>query len=356
VTLTTIGDIGQANLTEQTNAAVTWETASDWDAATVQENTAHAAYGDLPGAATVQMGWPENDLGGSSLLMFHPLHDATGTSAIEDASGSGNDGSTINDDSGLGATGLYNSTSWDFDGSNDYYQVPYNSWDLGGDWTLHFMLDGNFAPNTSWSPFIGNRPSTDINTWVGSDQLWDLRGGVSDYRDVGTYEDGNWHVFTVKRESGTHYTYVDGADKVNHGGSSTTDDGSPYRVGEDRNGNYGSGRLANHRLYTRAQTDTEIARLADDLTSGVLETATKSMQSSKPNLENLSYSLNGQDITVKAIGSPGSGSEEIVSQTLDGATSYSLSWSSTHTDFRVRLEFSTTDVTTSPTLSAVTLT
>lgn len=90
--------------------------------------------------------------------------------------------------------------------------------------------------------------------------------------------------------------------------------------------------------------------------SGDLETATKSFASSKtPDLQNLSYSLNGESITLDVIGSPGTASEEIVSQTLDGSTSYSLSWSSSHTDFRIKVNLDTTDPTISPTFDAVSL-
>jgi len=92
------------------------------------------------------------------------------------------------------------------------------------------------------------------------------------------------------------------------------------------------------------------------LDAGSLTTATKSFSSTQnPNLQNLQYSLNGQSITADIIGSPGTPSEETVTQTLGGATSYPLTWSNAHTDFRVRPTLSTSDPTVTPTISRIEL-
>lgn len=106
-------------------------------------------------------------------------------------------------------------------------------------------------------------------------------------------------------------------------------------------------------------TDTE--QWNDDITalqasSGNLTTATKSfINPQEPNFQNLSYSLNGESADLVAIGSPGSGSEEEQSASLDGSTSFTLSWSQSHTDFRVRFEPSTSDQSSSPILQTVQL-
>jgi hypothetical protein len=68
--------------------------------------------------------------------------------------------------------------------------------------------------------------------------------------------------------------------------------------------------------------------------SGTLTTATKSFGDSEtPNLANLDYDLNGGGIDLTVIGSP-SGTAESHTVTLDGSASYSLSWSSSHSNFR----------------------
>jgi hypothetical protein len=89
---------------------------------------------------------------------------------------------------------------------------------------------------------------------------------------------------------------------------------------------------------------------------GVYRTGTQSYGSPQtPDLGSLSYSLNGGSGSIDVIGSPGTASEETVTQSLDGGTTYSLSWGSAHTDFRIRVT-ATNDGTAEPTVSAVSLT
>lgn len=91
-------------------------------------------------------------------------------------------------------------------------------------------------------------------------------------------------------------------------------------------------------------------------TTGSIETATKSFATDvQPDLSGLTYSLNGGSMSVDVIGSPGTGSEETVTQTLDGSSSYSLSWSNSHTDFRIKVNFTAADRDSNQTFSAVTL-
>lgn len=75
---------------------------------------------------------------------------------------------------------------------------------------------------------------------------------------------------------------------------------------------------------------------------GFLMTATKSFSSTvSPDLTDLIYTLNGETITLDVIGSPGTASEEVVSQTLDGSSGFTLTWSNTHSDFRIKANLST---------------
>jgi hypothetical protein len=85
--------------------------------------------------------------------------------------------------------------------------------------------------------------------------------------------------------------------------------------------------------------------------SGSLTTVEKSFSSpQKPDLTGLVYTLNSQSITVDVVGSTGTASEERVSVTLDGATQYELSWSNSHTDFRLEYSLSTSDTSQTPTV------
>jgi len=72
--------------------------------------------------------------------------------------------------------------------------------------------------------------------------------------------------------------------------------------------------------------------------TGNLLTATKSYPTDvKPDLRSLEYSLNGGSIELTVIGSPETASEEQVSQSLGGANEYDLSWTESHSDFRVKI-------------------
>lgn len=110
---------------------------------------------------------------------------------------------------------------------------------------------------------------------------------------------------------------------------------------------YLDGGLAHMRIYDRVLSQSEIQAYIDAATGGSLTTASKSFSSGKqPDLQNLVYSLNGGSVDIDVIWSPGTASEEIVnSGTLDGTqTGVTLTWSSNHTNFRVRPNLSTPGV------------
>lgn len=90
--------------------------------------------------------------------------------------------------------------------------------------------------------------------------------------------------------------------------------------------------------------------------SGTLTTIEKSFSTPQtPDLTGLSYTLNGESISVDVVGSPGTASEEIVTQSLGGASSYDLAWNASHSDFEVVFNLSTADDQTTPTVDDLTL-
>lgn len=90
--------------------------------------------------------------------------------------------------------------------------------------------------------------------------------------------------------------------------------------------------------------------------SGSLTTIEKSYSSPQtPDLSGLVYTLNGETISVDVVGSPGEAGEEIVTQSLAGATSYDLTWSNAHTDFEVVFNLSTVDDSVTPEVDDLTL-
>jgi hypothetical protein len=136
--------------------------------------------------------------------------------------------------------------------------------------------------------------------------------------------------------------------RPHHWGVRHKNDGDP--------GNFFYGRMEYGMVFDTWLSDSEITDLFNAGTQGSLTTATKSFtQNQQPDLQNLSYSLNGESITLDVIGSPGTGSEETVSQTLDGSTSYTLTWAAGHTDFRVQVNIDTTSEETTPSFSGVEL-
>ena len=91
--------------------------------------------------------------------------------------------------------------------------------------------------------------------------------------------------------------------------------------------------------------------------SGSLTTVEQSFGSPQtPDLTGLVYTLNGETIQVDVVGSPGDAGEETQSVTLDGASSYDLTWSSAHTDFEVVFNLSTADDSQTPVVDDLTLT
>lgn len=90
--------------------------------------------------------------------------------------------------------------------------------------------------------------------------------------------------------------------------------------------------------------------------SGSLTTVARSFPSPQtPDLSGLVYTLNTQSISVNVVGSPGTASEEIVTQSLGGASSYGLTWTSAHTDFEVVFSLSTADTSQTPQVDDLTL-
>jgi hypothetical protein len=357
------------SLTENTGTGtLTWDSAAEWDAAASEAGVVHEAYGDLPGADVVQLGYPSTDRGGSALNWFFPFYEDSGTTA-DDVSPFNTDGDYQGPT--LGQTGLHNQDTPSFDGSDDtgeaasgritdnssftlaawvnYATNPQNKGqdaqllanEVGGSVSQGFKFEGQSTgdygfkvqhdDDGSATEVLGGTPA--------SAGTWQSVVGVYDYSvpEQRLFVDGT-KVNTVA--STADYTDADQYGRNVYYGS--------YNGG----GDYLDGRLAMTRIYDRALSDSEAQAFHNAGTGGHLETATKTFSSSStPDLQNLSYSLNGQSIDLKVIGSPGTASEEVVTQTLDGSTSYTLTWSNSHTDFRLRPEFSTTDESTSPTFS-----
>lgn len=359
---------GMANNIFDVQDTIIWETATDWNNAVSEAGVVHDGFGDYPGTGTVQLGYPASGFT-SNIALYYPFYENTGTT-VNDVSGNANDG-TVQDvvaNDHHGATGLHNTDTYEFTGSGEFTSdgdyVDYPSIDIRNGYTVAFWM----YP-TDVSSSVEFRAYTHTN---GGHANIPIRGadGQIDYQ----WNDGsNWYTINGPFAStNTLYSCVANYDGSTgefwvNGSSQGTATASMTDHNEQNvvSGRYNqgvsellfSGRIFDYQIYTSACTASEAQAYHDAGTSGTFTTATKSFSTSRtPDLTDLVYSLNGHSISVDVIGSPGTASEEIVTQSLGGASSYSLTWSNSHNDFRVSPTISTSSEFTSPTISAIGLT
>lgn len=360
MTIVGMDDLAAVSLSQGAET-LTWETSGDWDNAVSEEGVVHESvtntdHGD---ATVIKMGYSAaSPYLSADLGNYHPFDEDSGSTAY-DFSGNSNDGSITG--ATVGQTGLLGTTANAFDGIDDYVNAPLSitpgattvlAWlnitDLnsknprvisdrnaaGGGIDFYINDSGNvlrFSHNNGTDSATG---STDLSTLSG----WIMVGARWDGSELTVWLNGS--------QDGSLST----SNSMTSLGSNVA-----YGVGDTGWSNPGwySGNMEEVRIYSRALTASEIQTLYDVTTAtSTLTSATKSFSSSAtPDLQNLDYTLNGQSIDIDVIGSPGTASEETVTQTLDGGTTYTLTWASSHTDFRLRPTFSTTDPTTTPTFS-----
>lgn len=358
--LTPIGDIATATLTEATDETVTWETATDWDNAVDENGVRHEtnADADFPASADViEMGYPTDDETGAASLELYVPGDENSGSTLNDISGNARDGSASGATPGSG--GAWGSDAWSYDGSDDFAgfgDLPFSfsaftvfAWMNLSSRAQYGKIITDGHHNESWSlnSQLGGDGDPSFQIANGNTVKWTAFSHMNTWVSIAGVYDGT-----------TMYIYGNGSEQ-----NSTTSSGPPSTTNplrfmyDDKSDELTGGLLEEVRIYSTGLSATQVSNLHDAGTSSYLETATKSFSSAtKPDLQNLSYNLNGETITLDVIGSP-SGTSETVSQTLDGATSYDLTWSNSHTDFRVKINMSLAAFgNTTPDLSRVELT
>lgn len=88
---------------------------------------------------------------------------------------------------------------------------------------------------------------------------------------------------------------------------------------------------------------------------GYLKMKPVTLTESEPNLRDLNYDLNDEEITVNITGSPGTEFEETVTQELTGEEEYNLTWNEPHEEFQLSLKLTTEDIESTPIIGALTL-
>jgi len=361
--LTPIGDIASGGLAESVaSGTLTWETATDWDSAVSESQVVHETTGDYSDT-DVQQGYPASPF--ASLVSHYPLHEDSGTSFAD--AGGVQDGN-INGSVTLGANGVLNATSFDFPGTDgNYCDIPYtSSHDLSTHTVLMLINITNKPGGSDYDQYITRRDgagSAPDSTWQlmmnegqQNDEFRYTIGSGSNFSNVFSASNivtGTWYLVgcTYDTATGDQKVWVDGNNDASASpnyGSLANGSSQEHYIGaraDLNSGKFADARICHYMIFDTALGASEWSTLYDTLSSGTLTTATKSFAAStKPDLQNLSYTLNGETASLDIIGSPGTASEEIVTQSLTGATSYSLTWSNSHTDFRVKIDTSSSSV------------
>lgn len=350
-----------------TPEVVAWKAASDWDNAAAQDpNVVHEAYGDLPGDDVIQLGYPSTDPNGSDLVIHVPSDEDSGSVLSNEA------GSPDFDISGatLGSTGAFGTDAPNYDGTDDYTVARDLTLEGAGQFTFFAIckfdtIDGSgnhriISRHANTEDYVAQMRIKNGNLQVEARE--NANSNIVNATGATSISTDTWYRFaaTIDAANDTVKVFVNGSEDGSGTGtlsgsdSAWTDDGDEgwavahlTRDSSISKSEFVDGVVEYPHVFHRTLSDTEISNMSS--LSGTLTTATKSFSSdAKPDLQNLSYSLNGGSITLDIIGSPGTASEEVVSQQLDGATEYSLSWSNLHTDFRMKPKLSSTDAETTP--------
>lgn len=344
----------------QLREVVTWETASDWDGAT-SDTVVHEAFGDLPGSDVLVLGYPSDFWSLGTPEFYLPLDESSGNATDVSANARS---VTASGDIEYDQTGLHNTTAQRFD--SDDRQIVTN-WSKSLPITFGCWVYFHSFPSGQFENLVGDREgASDWSAMLYRTQdNQTLRphvqtgGSATSFDSNTTLSTGQWYFVTQVAGSGNLRLYVDGledgASPVSFTGSLDNPNNQVY-IGDD-DSEFGPDATIEDAFWISGELSaTDVEALYDRMTAGALTTGTKSFVLPRtPDLINLDYNLNGQSITLDIIGSPGEPGEETVSQALNGATSYPLTWSSSHQDFRIDIQLSTSDPETSPTFSSATL-
>jgi len=366
----TVGDATVNAFVFDGGTTLAWSAASDWDGASSTDRVVHAGYGDRT-ADELALGYDPTWLP-SGLVAYWPLDSASGPVADQSDSGTTHDGAINGDPQPI--TGITGSSALDFDGGGDEIAVPMDD-DLrpgsGGIsyafWFKAFQPFDDLDDGDKWFGATGTDGDNNDTPFVRFDHTFrdlsfDINGGQGGAGTVGAgagdaFEDGDWHhVVGTYDGADDQRVFVDGEQKdqetASHGDVTPT---SPLYMGSCAGDSTSDIELDEVMVFDRALSPSEVQTLYDAGSSGsVSDQGSFSRAATKPDLTGLDYALNSESITITVTGSP-NGTSEQHTQSLDGSKSYSLSWSTAHQTFDVTIDLSTSDVTVSPTLSALTL-
>jgi hypothetical protein len=275
--------------------ALVWRTPSDWDNATLDEGSVvHADIG-THSAGSVEMGYPDRALGGSGLVSYWPLDRQDGDTAT-DAAGS-NDGDIEGGPTVVGGIGA--SMAYEFDGTDDYVEVPDSSslemadenavtvstWvykgtpQAGQQWVAMFQHSDR-SYNLQFNN--GNEPEFTIYDSGWTDAGGDAIGSEEWVHVVGTFDGDRIRVYENGQQVDDACLAGEAGNSGNcKGGGQMSSASSPAGIAEniDEDGRHLEGRLDELRLYNRALSADEVERLHDAFTQSQFTTATRTADS-----------------------------------------------------------------------------
>lgn len=294
------------------------------------------------------------------LVSHWPLHEDSGSTVYNMRQ---TDNGVTNGGVTQGAAGILNTTAYDFDATDDNVDTEYNADFSTNNFSVTAWVNlDRVASNIGHDNWIVN--TYDGSTgWIlygiGSTDEW--RWWVDDTTiDGGSQNVDEWQFLCGVRKGDTGILYQNG-DVVATGSTSgkNADSGEGVRIGGRANDNSDTpdGTIADVRVYDHALTQQEVQYLYQ-VSNAANTTVTERRFSSPESIVSVDVtaSMNGVssfDLTV--VGSPGRAGEESDTASVTGSGNYSLSFSNSHENYRIRCSFATSNVANAVRVSNITL-
>lgn len=197
---------------------------------------------------------------------YWKLDDGGGDTAA-DSSGNDNDGTIY------GATWTTDGkfgNALDFDGTDDYVDLPSDMVDITSDFTVAFWVNvHDFSSENSWQRrMMVLTNGTDVLDLaiLNSGSKFTFKMGATEKQTDSTFSTGTLYHFTLVRNSGDYSIFVDGANEaLSDGGISANSDDGADAIGRALNSSTARGRfdgiIDDVRIYDRALSASEIENL-----------------------------------------------------------------------------------------------
>lgn len=343
------------------NIPIIWRTATDWDNAV--STTGPIVNGAVPNtdhgdASILQLGYDySNPIASASILGYYPLDEDSGTTVNDIVNGNDATSSSVT----VNGTGILGTTGYDFTGSGSIESFPFT---LGAQTAYSVSMWINPDDTTSTQYLFketnsGGGPGDVAAGYIDTgDVVFEQRNGGT--TTISSPVTANaWSYWNFVWDGSNILLYEDSVQVASGGQSGINNATNALAVGynNDTSSSFYNGQMDELRFDNAVLSATDINsmyQVANTPVSGSLTTASKTYSNThQPDLYDLDYALNGESITIDVIGSPGTASEETVSQVLDGASSYTLPWTNSHSEFRVKPQLSTSTITASPDVNRI---